>query len=95
MCFVSPTGRGVDAHRTWEALSLGAIPIVWFTTINGIYTDLPVMVVRNSDEVTKESVTAKYEELHAVPAETYHWEKLFGFWWLQRMEMERRIIWKP
>jgi hypothetical protein len=48
---LSPPGNGADCHRTWEALYMGAVPIVlkkfWpFQEIN-----LPVLIVEDWEDV--------------------------------------------
>jgi hypothetical protein len=42
---LSPPGNGADCHRTWEAIYLGAIPIVHkdFWPFNNL--ELPVLVI--------------------------------------------------
>jgi hypothetical protein len=42
---LSPPGNGVDCHRTWEALYLGAIPIVLKKYWPFSHLNLPVLVV--------------------------------------------------
>lgn len=49
---LSPRGNGLDAHRTWEALLVGAIPIVISSALNPLYEALPVLIVRDWAEVT-------------------------------------------
>lgn len=45
---LSPRGNGLDCHRTWEAIYLGAIPVVTRGTLTSDLTDgLPVLVVDN------------------------------------------------
>ena len=41
---LSPPGAGFDCHRTWEALYLGAIPIVKTSSLDPLYKDLPVVI---------------------------------------------------
>ena len=48
---LSPLGNGIDCHRTWEALILGAIPIVQSSTINPLYVDMPVLVVSSMESL--------------------------------------------
>jgi hypothetical protein len=33
---ISPPGRGIDAHRTWESLMVGTIPICLSSSLNPI-----------------------------------------------------------
>jgi len=51
---ISPHGRGLDCHRTWEALVLGCIPIVKSSTNDPLYNELPVLVVNDWSDVKQE-----------------------------------------
>ena len=51
---ISPPGNGLDCHRTWEALSLGCIPIVKSSPIDSLFNDLPVLIVAKWEDLTKE-----------------------------------------
>lgn len=48
---ISPPGNGADCHRTWEALYLGAVPIVLRTYWPFEHIDLPVLVVDDWEQV--------------------------------------------
>ena len=48
----SPFGNGMDCHRTWEALCLGAIPIVKAPCFRSLFEGLPVLVVNQWSDVT-------------------------------------------
>uniref|UniRef100_A0AC34G278 Uncharacterized protein n=1 Tax=Panagrolaimus sp. ES5 TaxID=591445 RepID=A0AC34G278_9BILA len=53
-----PVGNGIDPHRTWEALSMGEIPIVLNQSeFQSLFDDMPVMVQRWS--TMEEKVMAK------------------------------------
>ncbi|MEI7776223.1 MAG: hypothetical protein WCK17_15770 [Verrucomicrobiota bacterium] len=48
---VSPPGNGSDCHRTWEALYLGAIPVILRDTLDSSLVDgLPIWAVDDWDE---------------------------------------------
>lgn len=49
---LSPAGQGLDCHRTWEAMLLGAIPIVRKSSLDSLYESLPVAMVEDWDEVS-------------------------------------------
>lgn len=49
---VCPPGRGLDTHRTWEALAAGAIPIVLGSDINPIYEHLPIVILQDWRQLT-------------------------------------------
>ncbi|MCF7852602.1 MAG: hypothetical protein K9M07_05115 [Simkaniaceae bacterium] len=44
---LSPFGNGLDCHRTWEALLMGAIPIVESSPLDCLFDGLPVLIVKN------------------------------------------------
>ena len=48
----SPAGNGLDCHRTWEALYLGAIPVVLKSEFCGDAT-WPVYLIDDWDEIIK------------------------------------------
>ena len=50
---ISPLGVGMDCHRTWEALSLGIVPIIRRTTLSPLFSGLPVIEVESYNEVDK------------------------------------------
>jgi len=47
---LSPDGGGGDAHRTWEALYLGCIPIVTKQEVMTHYENLPIIVLNDWKE---------------------------------------------
>jgi hypothetical protein len=59
---LSPTGIGLDCHRTWEALVLGCIPIVCVKEFKTLFNDLPVLIVNDWSEVTQELLENTIED---------------------------------
>ena len=49
---ISPPGNGADCHRTWEAIYLGAVPIVLREYWGYEHWKLPVLIVDNWSEAT-------------------------------------------
>jgi hypothetical protein len=43
-----------DCHRTWEALCLGCIPIVKTSNFDYLYEGLPILIVKEWNDVTQE-----------------------------------------
>lgn len=80
---LSPRGGGLDCHRTWEALYMGAIPIFKTSASDSIYDGLPVLIVKSWDEVTPEFLEQKYKEMSQ---KTYQLEKLTLEYWLQLID---------
>lgn len=48
---LSPPGNGPDCHRTWEAMYLGAIPVVKESSWPFRHLNLPVQIVPNWDSL--------------------------------------------
>jgi hypothetical protein len=60
---LSPRGNGLDCFRTWEALSLGTIPIVKRSgPFDEIYKGLPVLLVGRWEDVTLELLERTLQE---------------------------------
>ncbi|HEY5236275.1 MAG TPA: hypothetical protein VIJ14_08870 [Rhabdochlamydiaceae bacterium] len=83
---LSPRGNGLDCHRTWESLYLGAIPIMRTSASDAMYDGLPVLIIQNWNAVTKEFLEEKYREIQN---KKYVLEKLYIDYWLQRIEDAR------
>lgn len=69
---ISPSGNGVDCHRTWESLLMGSIPVVRpIVKSTGkraygnefLYKNLPVIIVNDWEEVTEDFLEKKFEEI--------------------------------
>lgn len=78
----SPYGNGLDCHRTWEALILGSIPIVKTSPIDSLYDDLPVLIIKDWSEVTKqllESTLADFKD------KKYNYDKLTLKYWIDKI----------
>lgn len=52
MFTLSPEGGGMDCHRTWEGLLLGAVPIIRRNALAPLFERLPVVIVEDWAEVT-------------------------------------------
>ena len=67
---LSPPGNGPDCHRTWEALYLGATPIVHRNSWPFLWHDIPVLVVDSWGEIDEKikigplSSNDSWKELH-------------------------------
>lgn len=75
---LSPRGNGPDCHRTWEALYLGAIPVVRSLALDPLYDDLPVLIVQDWREISKEFLEKAYLSF---VSRTYRMEKIYGEYW--------------
>lgn len=82
---LSAHGNGLDCHRTWEVLLLGAIPIVRRSTLDPLYRDLPVAIVDDWAEVRLPGrLDAWRAELGPLTDRTHVWPRLAAAHWLER-----------
>ena len=58
-----PRGNGVDTHRLWESLYMGSIPIVIYEETHHLFTDLPILFIKDWDEINEDFLNEKYEEI--------------------------------
>ena len=82
--WLSPRGRGIDCHRTWEALYLDVIPIVWHSTLDPLYENLPILVINDTSELNEEYLRSKMYDIALKKAQTpsvYAYEKLRIAYW--------------
>lgn len=81
----APEGNGLDTHRLYEALYMGAIPIVIdFAPLRPLYRDLPVLAVERWSNITLEQMAEKYRVLHE-PSRHYNWSRLTAEPWLSEI----------
>ncbi len=60
----SPRGNGLDCHRTWESLYLGAIPLVDEGAWPAEFSDLGVVPVKDWSTVTEKFLIEKFQQLN-------------------------------
>ncbi len=80
---VSPQGNGVDCHRHWEAMYLGAIPIIKRDTALFCFEDYPVLWVDDWPDATKRVLGEGYDELLSRP---FDYRKLYLGYWKERFK---------
>ncbi len=78
---LAPEGDQHDTYRIWETLSVGSIPIVHTSPLDGLLNDLPVVIVSDYREVTEEFLNNKYIEMHS-KWNQYNLEKLYMKYWV-------------
>jgi hypothetical protein len=83
---VSPHGNGLDCHRTWEALCLGCIPIVKTSSLDNLYTDLPVLILDDWSSLNQELLDNTIIEFkHKHDQHFFNYEKLTLQYWMQKI----------
>ncbi len=86
---ISPRGNGLDTHRLWEALLLGSYPVVQSSTLDPLYEDLPVVVVKQWEEVTIEFLEQKYRELSS---KEWSRDKLYAPYWFEKVRGKQKEL---
>jgi hypothetical protein len=84
--WLSPRGNGLDCHRTWEALYLDIIPIVWNSSLNILYENLPVIIINDHKELNEKFLYDKFNEISEKKlsqTKSYQYEKLRHAYWRQ------------
>lgn len=83
---MSPPGAGVDCHRTWEALYLDCIPIVEKSPISELYQDLPILAVKDWDDLNFEYLQLEYEKISKRKIQNdYDMNKIKLSYWTHKM----------
>lgn len=84
---VSPPGNGDDCHRTWEAIYLGAVPVVLRDYLApSLSDDLPILAVDSYEDfcdLTDEELEETFRTLRERPltkAWAHHWLKEVLHW---------------
>ena len=80
---LSPFGNGYDCHRTWEALCLGAIPIVRAPQFKDLFEELPVLNVKEWSDVTQELLENTIIEFKN---KQFNYDKLTRKYWRHLMK---------
>jgi hypothetical protein len=79
---LSPLGNGMDCHRTWEALILGAIPIVKTSALDNLYQDLPVLIVQKWSDVNENLLN---ETIINFSKKSFNYDKLNLNYWVEKI----------
>jgi len=82
---VSPRGNGLDCHRTWEAMLMGAIPILRTSSLDPLFSDLPVLIVEDWSVVSEAYLNEQYK---IIKKKTYLIEKRFIEYWIKYIRSE-------
>jgi len=75
-----PWGNGVDTHRLWETIYSGSIPVTKYHETYKAAKNLPVLFVKNYEEINKELLTNYIENFESLSLE---FEKLTKNYWKQ------------
>lgn len=82
---VSPHGRGLDCHRTWEDLWLGCIVIVKTSVLDPLYEGLPVVIVRDWSEFNATNLEKWRDQFPDAATNLMYRSKLTNHYWYQKI----------
>merc|ERR1711988_48097 len=85
----SPQGNGLDCHRTWEALILESIPIVRTSSLDPLFAEFPVAIVKDWSEVTDEKLRSWHTELSPMFTDELR-QKLTVEFWLKKIQFQQQ-----
>lgn len=80
---LSPRGNGLDCHRTWESLLMGAIPIVKTSSLDPLFEDLPVLIINDWNEVDYDFLVTNYR---LMANRVYNMEKAYFSYWAKLID---------
>ncbi|TPX78551.1 hypothetical protein CcCBS67573_g00114 [Chytriomyces confervae] len=86
---LSPPGAGPDCYRTYEALFLGAYPIVKSSDLDVLFKDLPVLIVNEWRDITVELLEQTYREFQS---RKFDFSTLYTDYWRQQFRAPLRGI---
>lgn len=80
---LSPPGRGLDTHRTWECLMVGTIPIVIHSPLDILYEKLPVLIIDDWSVLTPSYLEEQYILFQS---RTYDFTQLYASYWKTKIQ---------
>ncbi len=81
----SPPGNGIDAHRSWEILYLGRIPIIKDIYHADLFSDLPVVKYTDYSQITEEFLNAERNRI-IKNYHNYNFNKLKISYWIDTIK---------
>lgn len=84
---LSPIGYELDCLRTWEAIVLGAIPIVEHTFIDPLFEDLPVLIIDDWSQITQTFLEERIDALKMRSRE----KAFFPFWEKEIRKVQKEV----
>lgn len=87
---LSPDGNGLDCVRTWEALYMGAVPIVTGHVFTDYYERyLPIIVVESLDEITLDMLNNRVKQMEN---RTFQYKMLTMPYWKERISKTKEFV---
>jgi len=77
---LSPPGNGIDCHRTWEALLMGAVPIVLHSNMAALFANESILVINDWEQID-------IGQLRSLSFNIKLSQKLTADYWYKRLKM--------
>ncbi len=77
---LSPAGNGLDCHRTWETLLVGAFPVVKSSCLDELLVGLPVVIIDDWRNISSDFLNDVYDYM-ICHIDQYCYEKLYFDYW--------------
>ena len=94
---VAPSGFGVDTHRLWEILQIGSVPITVSSTLNGLYSQFPIVVLNGWADLFDSKIFSNHVDTiikmyGTDPVNSYVQYKLSMLYWIDVIRTEKENI---
>ena len=84
---VSPLGNGLDCGRVWQSIYLGTIPIIPRHLNIDFYSDLPILIYDDLNDITEDFLINQYDKI----LQNSNIEKSTMCYWAERFKRERDV----
>lgn len=88
---LSPRGNGLDCHRTWEALIVGAIPILRSSMMDELLDGLPVLIVNDWSEINPAMLQQTYDKLKPLFVPLGLQKATYAYWRDQLLTCQQEV----
>ena len=90
---LSPPGAGIDCHRTWEAIICNVVPIVLSSTLDSLFVDLPVLIVKKWEDINEKMLLENYTIIQNMKKSgEYNMDKIKMKYWIQDIQKTVNIL---
>ena len=80
-----PSGKGLDDPRIYESIILGNIPIRVEDELSKLHENLPVVNIKNLEELNVQKLDIKYLE---IINQKFNFQKLFLDYWRKKLDLD-------
>ncbi len=84
---LAPRGYGIDSYARLEAAFVSCIPIIKSCQLNIAYKDIPILIVDDWTQITKEFLEEKYIE---ITSKEWNIEPLYVEYWFDKIETVKK-----